>query len=286
MCKALFDAIRDDLGSLKEKQKINNAEQLNEEVTKKFNCTSYPMYFTGNLRSPYVMIHLNPKFPRGETPAYARLLPSEIDFCEYIDFHMNFGTRVYGIRPPITEGKKFDKKQMDFMESLSGKNLETSTKSREDEFKKLEKFMNEKLQLELIPYGSNDFDSGEILKISSLKKHITRVMDTIFECERKLVVFCGGIFVSIFEGKKYDEKYEVTMFHKELFTCTKRDGKPTSFKLGFFSLEIKNKNTQKTQKCYIAPTFSKRGISVIKYGKKCQEIMNEEKIRANRLINK
>ena len=69
--------------------------------------------------------------------------------------------------------------------------------------------LNQKLQLELFPYGSNSIDTNKIVKAfelepSSIAPYVENLLDTIALHPRKYVIFGSRIFISLF--KIYHEK--------------------------------------------------------------------------------
>jgi hypothetical protein len=53
--------------------------------------------------------------------------------------------------------------------------------------------IDQKLQLELIPYASADFPTQKLLKVN-LSAHFERVLDVITDFPREYVLFCGAVF--------------------------------------------------------------------------------------------
>ncbi len=119
-------------------------------------------FFTGDLDASFVLVHLNPK-QRDVTSDEPADFPLPFrSFEEYFDVCRHFGARMYGSESSRTHRSQFDLKQVRFLEPFDVIDF-VEEKTREDRFTNLERLFDCKLQLELIPYGSNSFSAwGEI----------------------------------------------------------------------------------------------------------------------------
>lgn len=67
--------------------------------------------------------------------------------------------------------------------------------------------LQEKLQLELLPYFSKSFkgvNKGDTKIINMLKPFVETILDEIFRVEREYVIFAGTPFLNIFSSKNYN----------------------------------------------------------------------------------
>jgi len=104
-----------------------------------------------------VLVHLNPKQRDNLAPVYQGplWLPT---FDAYIDYHQHFGKHHYGSQSQRTHKSPFDHKQIRFLRPFGVINF-VEQKAKEDTYTNLERVIDDKLQLELIPYGSATFNT-------------------------------------------------------------------------------------------------------------------------------
>ncbi len=120
--------------------------------------------------------------------------------------------------------------------------------------------MNDKLQMELIPYGSDSFSSRGFTE-AILQPHIERVLDVVAACPRDYVIFCGGIF---------EELFRTSIIDNHEFKLTKNNGKPSKNRARFANLRFEYKD--RTIFAGLAYTFAQQGIPMADYGQKCKEL--------------
>lgn len=175
----------------------------------------------------------------------------------YLNYHEHFGKIHYGTSSPREHKSRFDHKQILFLKPFNAVSFVHEYK-QEDRFVNLERVVDEKLQLELIPYGSDTFSmSGWTEQL--LDPHISRVLDVIGEAPRDYVIFCGQIFAQILG------KY-ITRTHS--FLLKKKDGSFSKNQARFSNLLFTHNN--QTIRCGIAHSFAQQGIAMNEYGGQCK----------------
>ncbi len=254
--------IEKDVNEMLKGRAISQAIALNDSLdknTKKeylFNVDDV-QYFVGNPESEIVMVHLNPKKNGG-----GRLYPGEYSsFEKYVDFYTNFGTYRYGDKAKTKHNMKFDGK---IVELFKGADIMDFDKALGNKRKEVEKAMNEKFQIELIPYGSSKFNYRIIPK-SILEDHINRVLNWILLKDRKVVLFCGKVFVEIL---KNNDKVKLGKGEQRKLKLTKGDGEDK-----YYSTIIPVSISGLSGKAFILPSFSRQGINQLEYGKFLKNVM-------------
>lgn len=124
--------------------------------------------------------------------------------------------------------------------------------------------MDDKLQLELLPFGSNKFDSEKVSRYLD-QSYIQILLDAISSQERDYVIFCGEVFETLLE------KYIVSKKDYE-FKLPKVNGEIARNNSNFSKIII-DFNGKKIP-VGIARSFAQMGINMNEYGKKCSELYN------------
>jgi hypothetical protein len=174
-------------------------------------------------------------------------------------YHQQFGKTLYGSASPRTHRSPFDHKQIRFLKPFNVLPF-VEERTDEDRFTNLELVVDKKLQLELIPYGSNNFTSQGFTS-SLLAPHIERILEVLSACPRKYVLFCGRIFEAFFH------QY---IIHTHVFHLKKNDGTQTQNKARFSNIRLTFKN--KTLHAGIAHSFAQQGIPMGAYGHQCKTL--------------
>ena len=184
--------MRADLAEFLATGSIDGARRLTAATGQHFNADRLPQFFTGDLDAPVVLMHLNPKQANGPIPipmqssewqTTARSLAGYFDACRY------FGARMYGPSSRRTHRSPFDHKQLRFLRPLGVIDF-VQERCRTDRFVNLERAVDDKLQLELVPYGSASFAARGFTP-AVLAPHLSRVLSTIAPVPRRYVLFCG-----------------------------------------------------------------------------------------------
>jgi hypothetical protein len=187
----LLSEIRADLEEFLATGTVSRARQLTAATGQRFSADRLPQFFTGDLDAPVVLVHLNPKQAKVPTPppawqATVRTLK------DYFDWYRHFGARMYGPSSPRTHRSPFDHKQIRFLRPLDVIDF-VQERSRDDRFTNLERVIDDKLQLELVPYGSVSFSTHGFTPVV-LAPHFDRILSTIATVPRHYVLFCGAVF--------------------------------------------------------------------------------------------
>lgn len=242
------ESMQKDFADWKQSGSCEQAKKLNDKIGEEYFDTATPHYFVGDPNADFVLVHLNPKRNReswGKSCKYS-------NFNEYLSFHKEFGKRVYGESSERKHKSPFDKKQVRFIRPFGVIDLES-----DDQYRNLEKVIDEKYQLELIPYGSPSFDYHTVYP-TLIEPFIKNVLNEIGRLDRKYVIFCGTVFKQLLVP--FVEKMD-----KHSFKLKKKDGGETKMNYEMINVEI---NTGETQfKAAIAPHYAIQGAPVEAYAK-------------------
>ncbi len=258
MFEKFKEIIQQDIEEFIATGKMTKAIELSAKTGQHFNHNEYPLYFTGNLDAKIVLIHLNPK----QKNNYANVHVNPLIFKsleDYFAYNMNFGLYKYGKSSARTHKSPFDHKQIRFLKPFGVIDF-VEVKAKEDIYINLERVVDSKLQMELIPYGSEKFSSRGFTS-EILQPHIERLLDVIAASPRDYVIFCGSIFEELFN------QY-VTDIHE--FKLIKNDGQPSKNKARFANLRFVYNG--RTILAGLAHTFAQQGIPMTDYGRKCKEL--------------
>jgi hypothetical protein len=191
---------------------LSRARELTAATGQHFNADRLPQFFTGDLDGPVVLVHLNPK--QANTPVQvpgwqtaARTLGDYFDSCRHL------GARMYGPSSPRTHRSPFDHKQIRFLRPLGVIDFVQEHRGA-DRFTNLERVVDDKLQLELVPYGSASFSTRGFTP-AMLAPHFGCILATIAAVPRRYVLFCGAVFKPLL-------REHVTRWHE--FYLRKKDG--------------------------------------------------------------
>ena len=231
------------------------AVTLNTHIGEDYFDTTSPHFFTGDIHSAFVLVHLNPGRAKelwGSPCAYS-------DFDAYWDRFARWGYHGYGNsagKGYIPTGK-FDAKQYRFMLAF-GFFPFVGDKSASD----MEMSIDRKLQLELVPFGSPKFEPTRI-GVDNLRPFVAPALNLLLEAERKYIIFCGRVFVELLKDYIVAEK-------RHAFHLVKKDGSLT--KLMFEAINVKLKYNNREIIACIAPQYPMQGIPADKYGEKVREV--------------
>ena len=258
MLEAFKETIRTDLDDLRANRRMQKAVMLTAATGQHFNSITLPMYFTGAPDARLVLIHLNPKQhnEHPHTPTHQQSIPA---FEQYWGDHQTFGNKMYGISSPRTHKSPFDHKQIRFLRPFDTIPF-VHEQTRDDRFTNLELALDQKLQLELIPYGSATFSSAGFTALI-LQPHMERVLAVVAASPRDYVLFCGQIF------ELFLHEY-ITKTHR--FKLVKKDGEPTQNEVRFSNLEINYHG--RVIRAGLAHSFAQMGIPMAAYAEQCKEM--------------
>jgi hypothetical protein len=251
----LLDDIRADLNDLARIGRVSRADELSRATGQQFHATAVPQYFTGDLSAPLVLVHLNPK-QDGRRPGRDRYTGPVPTLDGYLDEYTLFGRGRYGPSSPRTHRSPFDHKQIRFLRPFNAINFigEDEPDARSTN---LQRVIDDKLQLEVIPYQSVTFSRRGMTE-QVLAPHYRRLLATITAAPRQYVIFCGRVLADLLRGWVVQE-------HQ--FPLVKKDGTRTAGTYRFANLLI----NQDGHLLYagLAPSFSRQGIPMTAYGAEC-----------------
>ena len=127
-----------------------------------------------------------------------------------------------------------------------------------DTYHNLEVVCDNKLQIELIPFGSPNFNYN-VVGIENIKPYMQRILNLIFSNDREYVIFCGKVFYNLLKPYSAGSKSYSFKLNKNDGGLTKND-----FELTNIQLQYENKSMN----AIIAPQFAKQGYPVGQYGQK------------------
>jgi len=177
---------------------MRRAQELNAGRGRRiFNDNDTPMFFVGDLDASLVLIHLNQK--QADKPPELRTKPGFSTTEEYFEQFRRFGANKYGPSSDGTHKSPFDHKQIRFLRPFEVIDfVDERLGNRRDRLTNLERAIDRKLQLELIPYGSDSFSAADFVRRPALlQPHLDRVTNVIAARPRRYVIFCGAVFAPL-----------------------------------------------------------------------------------------
>jgi hypothetical protein len=250
------EIVRSDFEDWKNDGACRKALDINKSINLEYFDVARPQYFTGDIQSEIVMVHLNPKRDRSRADFDSKCDYESFD--EYWSFCEKFGKFNYGSLSNRSHKSPFDHKQIRFLRPLG-----LIPFSDNDVYGNLERVVDNKLQLELIPYGSPDFNPRVVSK-KIIDPFAGDIIDAISICERKYVLFCGRVFIELLRDFS-----EVLKEHK--FRMLKNNGSLTKNYFEVINILIRYKDRKPIRAC-ILPQFAMQGSPTAQYGKKLAEL--------------
>jgi hypothetical protein len=175
-----------------------------------------------------------------------------------MDFYSNYGKYVYGAESGQRFKSKFDQKLIRFLKPLNLLDINTT-----DVFQNLENVVDQKLQLEFIPFGSPNFDYT-LIPQHRLDYYMELILDIITSEKRECVIFGGRVFSELL--KSYTISKEI---HRFKLQKVNGDWTKNEYEIEQIALNYNGKLFQ----AYIAPQFAQQGMPVEAYGKQLAKIM-------------
>jgi hypothetical protein len=246
---SLFDEIVVDVGALRSTGCINRARTLSAATGQRFVDDDYPAFFFGNLDASFVLVHLNPKLAFDRVPKLDGD-PAVYSPEEHFQRHLYFGQRMYGPLSPRTHKSAFDHKQVRFLRQFD------VIEFTDDAYLNLQHALDQKLQLELIPYGSPTFSTGGFTQ-EILSPHYQRIMRVIATVPRKYVIFCGSVFAKLLQPDWIVDEHT--------FHLTKNDGSLTRDVARFSNLRLPWGD--RAVHAGLAHSWPRQGIPMASYGR-------------------
>ena len=283
--EAIFKPLKEDLLSLFDKNYVEKAKELNNKLgVDLFEDNCVPMYFNGKFDAKTVFVMLNPGY---SNKAYSFNTEHKKEYknvdnfiSKQINHRFNFGNYMREKNKP----KSFDLKQAAFLQYFNNSEINIPENFWEKDLPikldAMENVLMNKLQLELVPYPSNEFKNlfgnkkMALNKIEFFITDINRLLDAIAQYDRKYVIFGAKQFIYLFQA--YKEKYsgQVEFGEEKNF---KIDGLQN--KVYFNTIKIIH--NKKQINAGIAYSFPRRDLpnayrQMSEYGKFCFEEMNSE----------
>ena len=249
--------MRDDIEEFVATRKMQKALDLTDQTRQHFNHNEYPHYFTGKLDANVVLVHLNPRQAKNDADTYGGTLWWS-NFEEYFDYFQHFGGIRYGKQSGRSHKSPFDHKQIRFLRPFNVIDF-VDAANKEDVYTNLERVIDNKLQLELIPYGSESFSTRGFTP-DIVRPYMERVLDVVSAYPREYILFCGRIFDDLLQP--YVSESETF-----IFKLTKNSGEPSKNSARFARLDLEYKGTK--IKAGLASSFAQQGIPMADYGKQC-----------------
>lgn len=261
MSELFMQSICADLHEFFATRKLQQALDLTAQTGQHFNHNEYPMYFTGKLDAKLVLIHLNPKQPNNTAATYTGPFWLK-DVDAYRDYHQHFGRILYGPQAARTHTSPFDHKQIRFLKPFDVIPF-VEEQNPDDRYMNLERVIDDKLQLELIPYGSASFRLKGFTH-ALLAPYLERLLSVISAYPRDYILFCGQIFAGILRDFLTDT-------HE--FKLTKKDGTVTQHKTRFSTIQLPYNG--KVLHAGLAHSFAQQGIPMAAYGRQCKALYRQ-----------
>jgi hypothetical protein len=232
---------------------VGRAQRLSAATGQRFNDARLPQFFTGDLDAMVVLIHLNPK--AGPTPTWHSSVQS---FEDWFSSFRHFGERMNGPDSPRIHKSPFDHKQIRFLKPLGHIDF-VPEKKPEDRFTNLQRVIDRKLQLELVPYASNSFSTRGFTP-QVLERHLQRILATVVEAPREYVLFCGSVFEPVL-GEYVDR------WHR--FSLRKKNGEMTRQVYRFANLDLPHDGGH--VRAGLAPSWAQQGIPMTAYAEELRD---------------
>lgn len=259
-------------------------QRINKELTELFNLgqignailpqskfkvasQAIPGYFAGNFDAETVFVNLNPGDDVKKAEAYAALLLSEMrpqGVSSFIKMHIDDATNA-GFRIG-NNLDHFDVKTAAFLSEWPNSGILFPNKPVDfnnlvDKMVANTNCLNQKLQLELLPYPSKDFSSVIITADNAniLFPFLETILDEIFRKERKYVIFASRKFMTLFNFYNGTGNYTIQLGDENSISLIKSGGNQ-SRNVTCVPLTICNKNNR-IQKAIIACSFPNHAFS-------------------------
>lgn len=192
----LLRSMEADVDELLATGRISQARLLSDQTRQHLNHTEFPMYFVGDLDARVVLVHLNPKQPDVDEEVHGADYAFG-SFEAYFDAHRHFGEYAYGRFATGRHYSRFDAKQIRFLRAFDAIQFEDEMDS-DAKWRNLERVIDHKLQMELVPYGSDAFVAKGFTR-RVLEPQLTRLLSVIAAVPRDFVIFCGSAFEPVLE---------------------------------------------------------------------------------------
>jgi hypothetical protein len=253
--EGLLSDMRADFEELHATRRLSKALELSAQCRAAFNHNTYPVFFTGDLRSRLVLVHQNPHQAQNNAPEFEGDF-AFAEFDEYLAHHCRFGHYRWELGQAVPS--PVDLKAMRFLAHwgvIDFLDAETS----DDQRTNAARAVDQKLQLELIPYGSPRFPAG--LPTEAIAPYYERLMRVVTAYPRDYVILCGVIFEALFAP--YIVEREDHSFRLPASTGVS----PVEYRFSNLALAFEGRNVS----VGIAPNLASPGVPMDAYGRTCHE---------------
>lgn len=185
--ESLLADMRGDIEELHATRQLSRARDLSARTSVHFNHNTYPVFFTGDLRSRLVLVHHNPRERENDAAFYEGGLEYD-DFDDYLDRHRRCGYYRWELGDEYPA--PLDYKQLRFLRHWGVIDL-LDGETRDEQRTNVARAVDQKLQLELIPYGSPSLPV-ETLPLDVLAPYYERLMRVITAYPRDYVILGGA----------------------------------------------------------------------------------------------
>lgn len=201
--------------------------------------------------------------------------------------HDNFDLKqAFFLRDWKDSGIDLSEDNLDYIiEKNKVKNKEDKEEVQKRKLEEKRKVLNDKQQLELVPYASRSFSSfANKGKIKKLCSYVYTLLHEIFSQPRKYVIFCSGLFDEVFKvyNKESAKKYTVEFGEECKYKIVGDDldektGEKKIFSTSCTPITIFNLEDKSSIKAIIAKTFPSQALpnaymKMAEYGKFCYEV--------------
>jgi hypothetical protein len=252
---AFLDEIRADIDELHETRVLSRAKELSRRSGVAVNHNTYPVYFTGDVRSRVVLVHHNPVQRANDAERYEGGFEYE-NFDSYLEHHTRFGHHRWEVGEE--QPSPVDYKQARFLRHWGiGEPVgETPAEQRSD----VARAVDRRLLLELVPYGSPKLPA-DALPAGVLGPLYERLMRVITAYPRDFVVLCGPVLEPLLAPYIVDR--DDHRFRLPTSTGVSRA------EYGFRNLLLEFDGGQIP--VGLAPHFANPGVPMDAYGAACRE---------------
>ena len=253
---AFLDDVRADVQELHTTRTLSNARALSARLGVALNHNTYPVYFTGDLGSRVVLVHHNPSQRAVDAERYEGGF-EYAGFDEYLEEHRRYGHYHWEIGEE--QPSPVDYKQMRFLRHWGLSDLvdgETHAEQRAN----VARAVDERLQLELIPYGSPRFPA-EPLAAGALAPLYNRLMGVIAAYPRDYVILCGPVLEAVLGP------YIIARDDHRFRLPTSTGISRAEYRFSNLLLETESGPVA----VGLAPHFASPGVPMDAYGEACQE---------------
>ena len=276
----LNDRIREDLTFLFQGKEIKRAVELSQSMEMAFSTRGEPAHYFGQRNAFTVMVMLNPgceaeiankKFKEVSKKWNRESLDS---FIESYKRHKAKGTKCEAEKD---KPDSFDVKQFAFLKPWHGCGIDKcgidfpkDFKGKENKLNACKCVLQQKLQLELVPYASRTF-APKAEQCEYLIPYLEDCLEEIFSKERKYVVFCGRFFEPLFKDACAKKIIDNLTIDKKKVSLKKK--KQTNGLSAWYSV-VRFDYRKQERKVLIAHTFASRALTnayelMERYGKYC-----------------